>query len=76
MSYTVTLFCGCDVYVSCHPRTGLAHTRIVERRGPRCTVRKHEIGSRVWLWEMLPDVRQPEEIRLEPFADIRSMPRL
>ncbi len=55
MSYTLTLMCGCIVYVSCNPATRLAHTRIVERRGLHCVVRRHEIGARVWLWEMLPD---------------------
>jgi len=57
MSYSVTLWCGCDVYVSCHPTTGVAHTRIVERRGERCPVRRHEIGARLWLWELLPESR-------------------
>ena len=42
MSYTVTLWCGCQVYVSCHPVTRLAHSRIVERRGPACPIRRHE----------------------------------
>lgn len=57
MSYTVTLWCGCAVYVSCHPKTRLAHTRVVETRGPACPVRRHEVGSRLWLWELLPDAR-------------------
>jgi hypothetical protein len=59
MSYTLTLFCGCALYVSCHPRTGVAHTRIIESRGPGCTVRRHEVGLRLYLWEMLPDRRSP-----------------
>ena len=54
MSYNLTLFCGCVVYVACHPQTGVAHTRVVERRGEACPIRKHDIGARVWLWEMLP----------------------
>jgi hypothetical protein len=33
-SYSVRLWCGCDVYVSCLPETRLAHARIVEQRGP------------------------------------------
>lgn len=58
MSYTVTIWCGCRVYVSCHPTTGLAHSRIIERRGAQCpVVRRHETGARLWLWELLPDVR-------------------
>ena len=55
LSYTLTLLCGCTVYVSRDPRTGLAHTRIVERRGTTCRTRRHVVGARVWLWELLPD---------------------
>ena len=54
MSYNVTLWCGCSVYVSCNPATRLAHTRIVETRGPACPVRNHDVGARLWLWELLP----------------------
>jgi hypothetical protein len=60
MSYTVTLWCGCRVYVSCDPKTQLAHTRIIERRGDDCRERRHEAGARLWLWEMLPDARHDE----------------
>jgi hypothetical protein len=60
MSYTVTLWCGCAVYVSCHPKTRMAHTRIVESHGDACPVRKHEVGARLWLWELLPDSRIPD----------------
>jgi len=55
MSYTVTLWCGCTVYVSCNPATGIAHSRIVEARGTVCPIRRHEVGARLWLWELLPD---------------------
>lgn len=55
MSHTLTLACGCVVYVSCHPKTNVAHSRIIERRGDACGSRKHAIGVRLWLWEMLPD---------------------
>lgn len=54
MSYTVTLGCGCLVYVACHPQSGLAHTRIIETRSPECGVRSHAIGVRIPLWELLP----------------------
>jgi hypothetical protein len=64
MSYTLTLECGCTVYVSCHPITRVAHTRIIERRDPACKVRRHETGARVWLWEMLP-TPQPREPGVE-----------
>jgi hypothetical protein len=56
-SYSVSIWCGCRVYVSCHPVTGTANARIVERRGDRCPDRRHHIGARLWLWELLPDGR-------------------
>jgi hypothetical protein len=59
MSYTVTLGCGCHVYVACHPRNGVAHTRIIEYRAPGCRVRSHDVGVRVPLWELLP--YEPDE---------------
>jgi hypothetical protein len=55
MSYNVTLWCGCLVYVSCHPSTRIAHSRVIERRGAACPIRRHETGARLWLWELLPD---------------------
>ncbi len=55
MSYNLTIPCGCSVYVSCHPHTRVAHARIVERRGTACPTRRHVVGARVWLWELLPD---------------------
>lgn len=54
MSHTVTLQCGCLVYVACHPKTAVAHTRVIERRGPACPLRRHEVGTRLHLWELLP----------------------
>ena len=55
MSYNLTLQCGCVVYVSAHPKTRIAHTRIIQSRGATCRVRRHEIGLRLHLWELLPD---------------------
>jgi len=55
MSYNLTLHCGCTVYVSCDPKTHAAQTRIIERRAPSCPVRKHEVGLRLFLWDLLPD---------------------
>ena len=55
MSYTLTLQCGCVVYVSAHPKTRIAHTRVIQSRGSHCTVRRHEIGLRLLLRELLPD---------------------
>jgi hypothetical protein len=54
MSYTITLRCGCVVYVSCHPETHIAHTRVIESRGAGCAERRHDRGVRVFLWELLP----------------------
>jgi hypothetical protein len=54
MSYAITLECGCDVYVSCHPRTGVAHTRVIERRAAACRIRLHAVGTHLALWELLP----------------------
>jgi hypothetical protein len=33
--------------------------RIIERRGPSCTVRRHEVGARIYLWEILPEPTRP-----------------
>ncbi len=55
MSYNLTLPCGCIVYVACDPKTGAAHTRVLERRGAACRTSRHEIGARVFLWELLPE---------------------
>jgi hypothetical protein len=55
MSYNLTLPCGCVVYVACHPETRVAHTRIIEHRGPGCRTPRHEVGARVYLWELLPE---------------------
>jgi len=55
MSYNLTIHCGCVVYVSCHPKTRVAHTRVIQSRGAGCSVRKHEVGARLFLWEILPD---------------------
>jgi hypothetical protein len=54
MSYNLSLSCGCVVYVSCHPRTRVAHTRVIEARGAECGVRRHEVGLRLYLSELLP----------------------
>jgi hypothetical protein len=53
MSYTITLQCGCVVYVACHPETHVAHTRVIESVGDRCDERRHERGVRVFPWELL-----------------------
>ena len=55
MSYNLTLQCGCVVYVSAHPQTRVAHTRVIQTRGAACRVRRHDVGLRLYLWELLPD---------------------
>jgi hypothetical protein len=55
MSYNLTLQCGCVVYVSANPTTRIAHTRIIQSRGAACRIRRHEIGLRLYLWELLPE---------------------
>jgi hypothetical protein len=69
MSYDLTLECGCIVYVSCHPTTGVAHTRVLDRRGAACRVRNHEVGIRLYLWDLLPDRGKTlAPVRPEPHA--------
>jgi hypothetical protein len=53
MSYNLTVQCGCVVYVSCDPTTGYAHSRVIERKGDKCLVRKHDVGVRLYMWELL-----------------------
>jgi hypothetical protein len=55
MSYDITLQCGCIVYVACDPQTGLAHTRVIERRGRQCASRMHEVGLHLQLTEPVSD---------------------
>jgi hypothetical protein len=31
------------------------HTRIIQTRGAACGVRRHDVGLRLYLWELLPD---------------------
>ena len=63
MSYNLSLTCGCVVYVSCHPLTQVAHTRVIEARGAACSVRRHEVGLRLYLWDLL-----PQPMRSAPIA--------
>ena len=60
MSYAITLWCRCTVYVSCRPGTNAGHARIIEKRGAGCAEHRHQTGVRLWLWEMLPDPRNPD----------------
>src|SRR5581483_847566 len=78
MSYYLTLPCGCLVYVACHPQTRVAHTRVVERRGEACRTGRHDVGARVFLWEMLPEPTRNTELtaptphRNDPNATVYS----
>jgi hypothetical protein len=71
MSYNLSLSCGCVVYVSCHPTTRVAHTRVIEARGARCGVRRHEVGLRLYLWELLPSPSRSEtsDVRSEKYGE-------
>lgn len=62
-SYTLTLACGCTVYVACHPMSGIAHTRVVETHARHCGSRRHERGARLSLWEILPDPAAPAHVQ-------------
>jgi hypothetical protein len=73
MSYDLTLQCGCVVCVSAHPTTRIAHTRIIRSRGKTCRVRRHEIGLRLYLWELLPDPAHRPDLRWsEELEDTRG----
>jgi len=77
MSYTLTLQCGCTVYVATHPTTGIPHARILEQRSPTCPVRKHEAGLHLALWELLPDpAHRNQEASFEPPGSEPPVPRL
>jgi len=57
MSYTLNLHCGCVVYVSVDPATQVPQTRTIQMRGSHCTIKRHAVGARLYLWELLPDRR-------------------
>ena len=59
MSYTITLRCGCSVYVSCHPDTHVAHTHVIEARGAHCPDRRHERGARLSADHVNGTLREP-----------------
>ena len=55
LSYNLRLQCGCVLCVSRHPETGIVRTRVIHSRGAECQDRRHEVGVRLYLWEILPD---------------------
>lgn len=65
MSHTIPLWCGCRAHVSCHPDTGIAFSRILEARGSACPFERHDVGVRLWLWEMLPEPRTASAWKFE-----------
>ena len=64
MSYNLTVRCGFLVYVSCDPKTGFAHSRVIERKGVDCRVRTHDVGVRLYLWELLPEPSKSTNVGL------------
>jgi len=70
MSYTLALQCGCVVYVSCHPQTRVAHTRIIQTRAARCRIRRHEVGVRLFLGELLPEPVDRSPVALNAAGEI------
>ena len=72
MSYNISLTCGCLVYVSCHPATRVAHTRVIEARGTACRDRRHEVGLRLYLWELLPQPLHERSIEWDTVGSIGS----
>jgi hypothetical protein len=69
MSHEITLWCGCRVYVSCHPQTKAVHTRIIDRRGEGCRERFHDVGARLQSRELL-----PRRDRSEPQPRLTRLP--
>jgi hypothetical protein len=55
MSYTLTLNCGCTVFVREDPDGGTPPVRTLQGRGDDCRLARHAVGVRVWLWDLLPD---------------------
>ena len=62
LSYNLSLQCGCVLYVSRHPETGIALRRVIQSRGAQCCDSRHQVGLRLFLWEILPDRKR----RLRP----------
>lgn len=54
MFYQLVSPCGCTVRVACDRETGVVHTRVIEEPGDTCRNRRHRIGARFWVWELLP----------------------
>lgn len=59
-----------------YPITGIARTRILERRSRQRTIRKHEVGARMSLWELLPSTRDAPTLQRTAQLDAASRKRL
>jgi hypothetical protein len=68
LSYDLSLQCGCVLRVSRDPETGIALRRVIQSRGARCCDTRHQIGLRLYLWEILPDRKH----RLRPSRGTQS----
>ena len=69
MPRELTLSCGCVARVSAHPETGTVLTRVLQSRGTRCGVARHQAGQRLYLWELLP-VRRPQPPWVDVYKDL------
>jgi hypothetical protein len=67
--YDLTLPCSCIARVSAHPETGVVQTRLIQSRGTACRVRRHRIGVRLYLWELLPE-QKFERQRVDVYQDL------
>ena len=76
MSHDLSLVCGCLVYVSSHPTTGITHTRVIQVKGQACRIRQHEVGVRLYLWEILPaSTQSPSRDHDRPLEGTRPWTR-
>ena len=55
VSYNLTLQCGCILRVARDSQSATGPIRVVETRGDGCAARAHDVGARLYLWELLPD---------------------
>jgi hypothetical protein len=55
MALQVTMWCGCQLHVTCNPDTGAADGRFIQRRGDGCLEDTHEVGAHLPVWELLPE---------------------
>jgi hypothetical protein len=60
MSYVLVLDCGCTVYISHDALTNAQHSRVLERRGPSCSIAEHRVGARVFRGDLLADHTPPD----------------